>query len=263
MGLCLVGGWLNAVQTPVKWPQTVVMDLWGSKGSKIRWTGHGVHRLESSSPSALPPSQNPLVSDEGSLEPEELDAVPSSGVEDSEREGEREGMAEAEAMLRVDPVAALEMARELAATERRDEFLDQAAAEWGGRDAVAAAGWVRQIENRPLRNRLLGRVAVGMATDFPAAAAQLVANEMEAGGEQDRAVISVIQRWVKSDPLAAAAWVERFPQTPMRGAAVEVLVSGWWKSDPQGVRTWMRGLPERRLQQRVSSVIQRVEISTP
>jgi hypothetical protein len=128
---------------------------------------------------------------------------------------------------------------------------------------VAAAGWVRQIEHSPLRNRLVGRVAIGMATDSPAAAAQLVAEEMAAGSEQDRAVIAIVQRWVKSDPMAAAAWVERFPQTPMRGAAVEALVGTWWKSDSQGVRNWLRGLPERRLQQQVSAVIHRVDLPPP
>lgn len=167
------------------------------------------------------------------------------------------GTARAESLLRVDPIAALEIARELPATERRDDFLEQAVMEWGGLDSKSSARWVRQIQSESLRNRLLGAVALGMATDQPGAAARLASEEMQPGSEQDRVTVGIVQRWIQSDPDGAAAWVEQFPQSPLRRVVVETLLSGWLSKDPAGARQWVLRLPEGGLRTHASAVASR------
>lgn len=260
-GCVLLGGMVRAVQVHEKGLGTPDEN---GVTPEISSRGFPVNRVQGTRSISPNSSQRRWEFPEEGEETEpsgEVASLSNSSWENPESGGE--GWEKAGAMLRTDPVAALEVVRAWPSTERRDEFLDQAVAEWSGLDGAAAVGWVRQIEHPPLRNRLMGRVAVGMATELPDAAARLVANEMEAGGEQDRAVVAIVQRWVRSDASGAAAWVARFPPTPMRRAAVEALVGAWWNSDSDGVRVWFRGLPEGRLQQQVSAAIRRVDRSTP
>jgi len=51
-----------------------------------------------------------------------------------------------------------------------------------------------------------------------------------------------VQHWVQQDPKAAAAWVEQFPDGPLRDAAVEKLLKLWADQDLIGAGSWLGGL---------------------
>lgn len=185
-----------------------------------------------------------------------LEAVP-SGNEPQDLIGTSTNTAPVEVLLRVDPVGALRVARELPDSDRRHELLEQAVMEWGSVDSSAPVDWVRQIQPGSLRSRLMGAVALGMATGQPLAAAKLAAEEMESGAEQNRIVVGVLQRWIQSDPNGAASWVEQFPETALQRALVVTLLTGWFAKDQTGAEEWVVRLPEGGLRTHARSITSR------
>ena len=86
-------------------------------------------------------------------------------------------------------------------------------------------------------------MAVASAEQDGAAAATLAANALGAGDEQDRAAVSIVQRWAQNSPQAAASWVAQFPDIPARDAAVENLLALWTAQDAEAAGNWLRELP--------------------
>jgi hypothetical protein len=144
---------------------------------------------------------------------------------------------------RTEPIAALEQARALPATRERDELLVHAISQWTAIDSTTAAAWAMEVSDSALRERLVASVAVSSAEADGAAAATLAANTLSAGEEQNRATVSIVQRWAENSPQAAAAWVAQFPDIPMRAAAVENLLAIWTAQDIEAAGKWVRELP--------------------
>jgi len=142
------------------------------------------------------------------------------------------------------PQTALELGAGLPANPERDQLLDHAVSQFATSDARAATDWVLQIPDPSLRGRLLAAVATAAAEAHPAEAATLVATAIEDSEQQTRAVVAVIQRWVQTAPKDAAAWVEQFPQGPLRHAAAQNLLVIWSLNDRQAANAWLRTLPE-------------------
>ncbi len=94
-----------------------------------------------------------------------------------------------------------------------------------------------------LRQRLVAAVAVAWAEQDGAAAATLAASALEAGDEQDRAAVSIVQRWAQHSPQAAASWVSQLPDAPSRDAAVQNLLPLWIAQDTEAAGNWLRELP--------------------
>ncbi|MBE0544408.1 MAG: hypothetical protein IH623_23955, partial [Verrucomicrobia bacterium] len=86
-------------------------------------------------------------------------------------------------------------------------------------------------------------VAIAAAEQDGAMAAALVANALGAGEAQDRAAVSIVQRWAQFSPQEAAAWVAQFPDIPSRDAAVENLLALWTAQDAEAAGNWVRELP--------------------
>jgi hypothetical protein len=85
---------------------------------------------------------------------------------------------------------------------------------------------------------------VAVAGQDGAAAATIAATVLTPGDEQDRAAVTIVQRWVQTEPEQAAAWVAQFPDTPARAATVQSLVAFWAAQDQQAAASWLQGLPE-------------------
>jgi hypothetical protein len=141
---------------------------------------------------------------------------------DSEREAAIRKIAYETA--RADGPSALNLASGLSATAERDELIVYAVSQWAAKDAQAASDWGSRIANERLRNHVLGSVAIALADQDGEAAARLVARAVSPGEDQDRAALSVVQRWAQSSIEASTAWVAQFPETPLREAAVENLI---------------------------------------
>jgi len=144
---------------------------------------------------------------------------------------------------RTEPIAALELVSTLPPTQARDDLLVHAISQWSITHPTDATAWAMQVIDSNLRQRLVVAVAVALAEQDPAAAATLAASSLWAGEEQDRAAVSIVQRWAQNSPQAAASWVAQFPDMPSRDAAVSNLLALWVARDAEAAKTWLSELP--------------------
>jgi hypothetical protein len=126
--------------------------------------------------------------------------------------------------VRAEPVEAVRLAVALPESPQRDELIHRAATEWAAQDPSGAVAWAGQIPDAALRAKVLAGEAVSWAEQKPEVAASLVVEKLPAGRLLEDTVISIIQRWAQQQPEAAAAWVEQFPEGPLRAAAIENLL---------------------------------------
>jgi hypothetical protein len=144
---------------------------------------------------------------------------------------------------RKDPVQALDVASTLPPTPQRDELLVHAAGQWSSIDFSNAVSWALTLPDPQLRDRLVSAVAIGAADQDPAAAATVAAQAIAPGQQQDRAVVSIVQRWAEKSPEETAAWVAQFPEAPLRDAAMQQVVTAWAGQNPNAAETWVDSLP--------------------
>jgi hypothetical protein len=145
---------------------------------------------------------------------------------------------------RSEPVTALSVAGALPPGPQRDDLLVHAISQWAAGDSAVAADWAKKVPDVSLRERLLAAVAVSSAEKEGAAAATLAVNDLVTGEEQNRAVVSIVQRWAQNSPSAVASWVAQWPDTPARDAATQNLLALWTGQDSQAAAAWLDGLPE-------------------
>jgi hypothetical protein len=144
------------------------------------------------------------------------------------------------------------MVSKLPPTPERDDLLVHAISQWPGTDSPAAAAWAMAVLDPSLRQRLVGAVAVASAEQDGAGAANLIANALAPGDEQDRTAVSIVQRWAQSSPRTAASWVSQFPDTLSRNAAVQQLLAFWIPQDAEAAAQWLRGLSTGSLREAVN-----------
>jgi len=144
---------------------------------------------------------------------------------------------------RNEPVEALDLASTLAPSPQRDDLLVHAISQWSGIDSTNAAAWALNVTDHDLQQRLIAAVAIASAQQNGLLAATLAASRLGTGDEQDRASVSIVQRWAQQAPEAAAEWVSQFPATPSRDAAVENLLAIWIGRDAAAAGNWVNELP--------------------
>jgi len=66
---------------------------------------------------------------------------------------------------------------------------------------------------------------------------------MPDGEARNRATLSVLSQWVRTEPDAAAAWVASFAEGKLRENAARDLVSNWAREDSTGAGQWLQTLP--------------------
>src|SRR5262249_22985599 len=117
---------------------------------------------------------------------------------------------------RMEPLTSLELAVMLPPSPERDRLLVHATSQWVALDPGAATTWAQSISDADLKQTVLAATVVALASQNGASAANLAANYLQPGGDQDRAVVAIVQRWAESSPRAAADWVSQFPDTTVR-----------------------------------------------
>lgn len=145
-------------------------------------------------------------------------------------------LAAANEAVRTDPMASLRIAVALPADGGRDETIRRAATEWASQDAASAVDWAKQIPDETLRSKVLAAEAVAWSESAPESAATLAVESLPPGRLLDDTVVSIVQRWAQRQPEAAAAWVEQFPEGPLRAAAVENLLAQVSPTDIESAR---------------------------
>ncbi len=123
---------------------------------------------------------------------------------------------------RQDPVQALQLAVELSPTAERDALILHGARQWAAADAGAARTWLLQWPESELQHHALADFAMVLAGQDGDAGARFAIEHPAAGLSFERAIIGVIERWSQYDLPAAQAWIETFPESPLRDQAVQV-----------------------------------------
>ena len=128
-------------------------------------------------------------------------------------------------LARENPALAFERSAELAEGQDSFHLIEHAVANWALADAQAALAHVLEIDDFTLRNAALGHLATSWADSDPRSAATLAVDAMDAGPEQERTVASIVQRWAQREPEGVSAWVELFPEGPVKRNALEHIVA--------------------------------------
>lgn len=146
-------------------------------------------------------------------------------------------------MVEADPLKALDLARDLPATESRDELVAHISLNWAAKNPTQAGEWAKQIPDAQLRERIVKGIAATWGETDPAAAANLALTALQPGRNQDDAVVGIVQRWVQNKPLDAAEWVAKFPEGTSRNTAIEEVVKLWADKDIEEAGSWINSLP--------------------
>ncbi len=145
-------------------------------------------------------------------------------------------------LAKIEPVRALTLAIGLTPGASRDDLLDYSASLWASRNPDDATQWAKQIPDEILRQRMLSQILTAWGDRDPAAAANMAAQSLAPGRPLDDAVVSIVQRWAQTDPVAAGAWVRRFPESDLRETASQELVKLWVDKAPKQVELWLGSL---------------------
>jgi hypothetical protein len=82
-------------------------------------------------------------------------------------------------------------------------------------------------------------VAATLSEADSIAAAELVLDSLPPGKAQDDVLVGVVQRWTQRDPVAAAEWVSRFPESAVRNSAMENVIKLWCAQDLSAPGQWL------------------------
>jgi hypothetical protein len=157
-------------------------------------------------------------------------------------------------VARIAPVSSLGLAITLPSSKERDEMVVHGVSQWALANPSAAADWAVQIPDDVLRQRVMAAVGIAWASSDSVSAAAFALNHLTPGAEQDRVVVSIVQRWVQTEPVSTAKWIEQFPAVPVRYIALQNLVAIWAEQNPEAPVNWLRGLPSGALRDESISV---------
>jgi hypothetical protein len=126
-----------------------------------------------------------------------------------------------------DPEAAVR-ASEMLELDGCRGMMEDLAQRWASEDFPAALAWARSRPDNDQRAKSLTRLALVQAQSDPVNAAALVASEMAPGANQDDAILIVLHTWAGKDLTAATAWVNQFPEGPLRERSAYELAAFAW-----------------------------------
>lgn len=138
-----------------------------------------------------------------------------------------------------DPAKALTSAWELGLGHIADELsdgktLEKLAGQWAVVDLSAALTWAgnQPGDEEKRRDLVMKGIASVWSQTSPEDAALLVTTQMTPEHEQFEAAMDVVRKWAVKDYDRAAAWVDMFPEGPIRDRAREELSSAITNQSP-------------------------------
>lgn len=145
-------------------------------------------------------------------------------------------------IAQTEPAMALELAMALPASPESDRLIAHSVMLWAASAPGDAAHWASQLDEPALRERLMATIATIWGNSDPVSAGKLAIESIPAGKAQADALVGIVQRWAQADPTAAATWVSKFPQGPLRTAAMENLTIQWGRRDHLKTGEWLNTL---------------------
>lgn len=145
--------------------------------------------------------------------------------------------------VRIDPLEALRLVAGLPPGREQEDLICRAAAGWAIADRDGVLSWAKTIEDPDLCQRVIRQIVEATAEQDPVKSASVALQDLKPGDEQDRAILSIVQHWVRKDPQKASAWVGQFPEDRLGQVSVENLVRLWADEDLVASREWLSTLP--------------------
>lgn len=124
---------------------------------------------------------------------------------------------------RTSPTNALKAAEAMDSGAPRNQLILHAVNQWAVAEPWAALEWTQNIKEGGLRDELFAGIATAWAKLDGEAAARLATGTIRADEVARRAVVSVAQRWHRTDPVAARAWIEWIPDAGLRSNCWEAI----------------------------------------
>lgn len=162
---------------------------------------------------------------------------------------------------RQDPQSAIRAIETLARRGERDQLIQVALNAWAARDSRAALEWIQARPPSLQRTQLLANAFTSLAIREPVAALEKV-NQLPAA-EKQQVLPQVLMNWAGVDPIAAAQWVEKQPDTPSSRELTSMIASAYAQRDPEDALRWAASLPSEQGQVLMSQVIQHVSQDDP
>ena len=122
-----------------------------------------------------------------------------------------------------DPAQAVDVAQQYHLGEGAGDVLPVLAMQWADKDLTAALAWAGNQPAGEQRDQIMARIAFVESQTSPAEAGARVLAQIPAGPVQEEAVMSVLHQWSLNDMAGASAWVELFPEGPLKKRALTEL----------------------------------------
>jgi hypothetical protein len=126
-------------------------------------------------------------------------------------------------VARTDPVSAMEIATQLPASDYASGLFLHALSQYASADAGGSRQLALALPPGSLRDQALTMVATVQAKDDGEGAARFAVENISPGPDLDRAVMGVVQLWAQNDLPDVSAWVQTFPDSPIRDQAAQSL----------------------------------------
>jgi hypothetical protein len=121
------------------------------------------------------------------------------------------------------PAKAVNLAVSSGLQDRPGAVVQNLVQQWAVADLPSALAWTTKQPNGEQRDEYMARVALEYSRRMPADAARLVVDQIPPGPAQTESAMTVLHQWAIQDLPAAAAWVAKFPDGPLRTRAVAEL----------------------------------------
>jgi len=162
--------------------------------------------------------------------------------------------ASATALVRADPSAAVRMVEALPPGQNRTEAAAAMVGEWARRDFAAALAWAEKQGDREI---VVGQAISTGAEFHPKEAADAAVRLV---GPKDSTsyttVYSVAASLARSDPAAAAKFLDRFSAMEARRFAItQEVAPRWGATDPVEALVWAQQLPAQERQEAIRAVL--------
>jgi hypothetical protein len=108
--------------------------------------------------------------------------------------------------------------------------------------SVEASNWVTTLEDGPLKGSAMNEVAERYARTDPQAAAGWI-EEFAAEDYATRAVAEVGEKWAEREPLAAVSWLDQLPEGPGQKAGLNSAFGDWEDRDPVAAGEYLLAMP--------------------
>ncbi len=149
------------------------------------------------------------------------------------------------AVLAQNPNEAIALAQRMNPGPARQNLLETVAYDWTGREPRAALGWIVNVPDPTLRERLLAVGAKAIAANDPDLAVTWLNAAVNSPGILNDTALVLAETWADRNPAAAAQWVARLPESEAREPAVDLVSRRWLQVDPGAATAWIQTLPER------------------